>query len=158
MTYHVVFDISERFPDAAIGFVALLVVLAMMALAFLPTGRSLLRQRSWVCLVGAGLLWIAFDIHNGGGPTSLIFAAFGVVPIGFAYLAKTDSTIGSNEKAQRVKPLAPYLAVGALLLAIAVRPAAPAGAQWNSPTVPISGTASNKRIAVFRAALTQTRW
>jgi hypothetical protein len=112
----VVFDMSERFPDAVIGVAALLVALAMIALALLPAGRSLLRNYSWVCLGGGGLLWIAFEIHNTGGPTSLVFASVGVVAVGLAYLARSDSTIGSNDKAQRVKPVAPFLAVGVLLL------------------------------------------
>jgi hypothetical protein len=90
LTYHVVFDISERFPEAAIGVVAVVCLLAVLALALIPRWRPVLRRTSGLWLAAAGLLFGVLGIHNIGVPYGLLFGVFSLVAFVLAFAAWRD--------------------------------------------------------------------
>lgn len=91
MTYHVVFDISDRLPEVVIGAVAFVCAVVVVALALRPGGRRFLRSSSWFWAGLAGALWFALDVHNIGGGSGLLFGAgFGGFALVVAVLARMN--------------------------------------------------------------------
>jgi hypothetical protein len=93
LTYHVVFDISQRFPEAAIGVLAVVGGFAFIAMLLVPAWRPLLRRTSWFWLASVGLLWAGFGIYDTGIPYGLLFAAFAIPAFLVALLAFRDRDV-----------------------------------------------------------------
>ena len=84
MTYHVVFDISERFPDLAIGLAALAGLVTFLVLLLVLRDGKGARTKPLLWLgAGVGLL-AAFGIHNIGGQYGILAAVWGVAFPSFA--------------------------------------------------------------------------
>jgi len=73
MTYHVAWDISYRYPEAAIGVIALACAALVVTLLLVPRWRPVLRRTSWLWLASAGLVWSAFGVIDEGIPDGLLF-------------------------------------------------------------------------------------
>jgi hypothetical protein len=111
MTYHVVFDIAERFPDALMAVPALLGAIAVLALSIPPTWRRALRKTSAFWVSAAGLVWGVPTAHNIGGPYGLLFGGVpAILALGLAFLAWTDREVRFDEsfhpRARTVAPAA----------------------------------------------------
>jgi hypothetical protein len=118
VTYHVVFDISDRFPDAAIGVVALVMAVAVLVLASRQRSREVLCRSSWLWLGAGGVLSALFNIHNVGIPYGLLFGGVLAIPaFALALLAWRDAEVElDDEHHARARTLAPIAAAGLLLL------------------------------------------
>jgi hypothetical protein len=117
VTYHVVFDISERFPEAAIGVIALVAALTVLALALIPRTRRVARTTSWLWMAGAGLLWGAFQILNVGIPYGLLFSAPSVIAIALALYAAVSRNLTATD-GSRITARSAALIVAPVLLLI----------------------------------------
>jgi hypothetical protein len=111
MSYHVAWDISYRYPEAAIGVVAVVCALAALALAVNPRWRPILRRMSGLWLAAAGLLFAAFGLHNIGLPDGLLLAACAVpalivaVPAAMDLELPTRTAYGNPIPARTAAPL-----------------------------------------------------
>jgi hypothetical protein len=118
LTYHVVFDISERFPDAVIGLCALISAVGILALALLRRGRVFLRSTSWLWLGTSAVLWLLFNTHNMGIPSGLLLGGVGAsLAFVLAFLALKDVDIHWNDEHRpRARSVASIVAPALLLL------------------------------------------
>ena len=118
MTYHAVFEISERLPDAFIGVVALAAAAGILALGLRRDGREALRRVSWFCSAAAGVPWMAFEVHDTGGQLGLLLGAIGAGIAGaVAFAAWKDMDLKwSEESRPRFRSVAPLVAVALMLL------------------------------------------
>ena len=117
MTHIVAFDISEQFPDAAIGAVALVGAIAMLALSIRQDSRGFLRATSWLWLGTGGVLWLVFDVHNTGLPLGLLVGGVGSgLAFALAFLAWRDVELTLRQSHIPARSLAPVAAVIALIL------------------------------------------
>lgn len=116
MAYHVVFDISERYVELAIGVAAVLLVIGMLPFALQPGLRGLLRRASWLWLVAAAGLGFLFAVHDFGAKLGLVVGipAAGAV-LYVAVLALTNRTLplrgGTWVDARFISPYAAVLAL-----------------------------------------------
>lgn len=121
MSYHTVFDISDRFPDAVIGLVALAGVVAFLVLSSRRYWRGPLSKTSWLWLGAGGILWALFQIHNTGIPSGLLFGGIGAaIAFLLAGLAWRDLELptrdGSHVRARSVAPVAAIAVLAATAL------------------------------------------
>lgn len=118
MTYRTVFDISERFPDALIGVIALAGAVAALVLGIRRSWRGALRRTWWLWLAISAVLWLMFEVHNTGGPLGLlegvVFAAFAGVLGLLAW--KNLELKWSEEHHPHFRAIAPIAAAGLMLL------------------------------------------
>jgi hypothetical protein len=120
MTYHVVFDISERYLDALVGVVAIVCLAFVVVLSTRPDLRSLLRRTSWLWLGVAAPLWAVLQVRNLGGPFGLATGALALIALVVAALAFLDREVKLNEYAHaHARSVAPLVA--AVMLAILAR-------------------------------------
>ena len=73
MTYHVVFDISERIPQAIIGIAAILPFAFIMLSLVFARPRMVARHYAWVFVALAAVEWAGFNTLDVGGPYGLGF-------------------------------------------------------------------------------------
>lgn len=120
MIYHSVFDISERFPDALVGVIALAGAVAVLVLGIHRSRRGALRRTWWLWLAISAVLWLMFEVHNTGGPLGLLE---GGVPAAFAgalgLLAWKDLELPWSEQHHpHFRAIAPVAAAGLMLLTV----------------------------------------
>ena len=112
MTYHVAFDISERYVEAAIGVIALLCAVVVLSLALIPASRKFLRRTSGLWLAGAAVLVSAFGIHNDRIPYGLFFPLIAIPAFVVAPLALWDRDVPMRDGSRvQARSAAPILAV-----------------------------------------------
>lgn len=118
MTYHPVFQISERLPDVVIGAIAFTGAIAVLVLALRRDWRAALRATSWFWLGAGAVLWALFDIHNIGGHMGFVVGVPpAVMAVALAILGWRDVEWDWNEGGRgRARSVAPIVAVVLLLL------------------------------------------
>jgi hypothetical protein len=114
----VVFDISERFPEAVIGVIAVVGAVAILVLALWQNGRAFLRATSWFWLSAGGILWAVFSVHNIGVPYGLLLGGAPSIPaLAMAFLAWRDVELRLDEGHHpRARSVSPVVAAALLLL------------------------------------------
>jgi hypothetical protein len=114
--YRVVFDISERIPDALLGVPAVAGLVLTIAVLIRPAWRQAMRRRSGILLAAAALPWMAFTVHNIGGQVGILAgASFGVSMIaGGAFIVA-----GLGERVKVVETRRGDLSLGTTALAAA---------------------------------------
>lgn len=117
MVYRVVFDISDRFPEAVIGGVAMACLAIVAVLALRRDWRSSLRRTSWLWLGLAAFLWAVLQVRNLGGPFGLASRALALIPLVVAALAFADREVRLNEYVHaRARSVAPIAAAAMLAI------------------------------------------
>lgn len=117
MSYHTIFEVSDRFPDAVFGGVAMAGLLAMVVIMLFGRSRLLLEQTSWVWLSLAGLIWMVLETRIIGGLYGPLAGALGVLPLIVAVLAWRDIELSINEVLHaRARVVAPIVAMVVLAL------------------------------------------
>lgn len=88
MTYHVVFDISQRIVDALFVVPVVIGLIYVLAIAARTKWRLFLPRSSMALLTVASLLWAAFQVHYIGGVAGLIFGGVPAVAMlwGVSYI------------------------------------------------------------------------
>lgn len=119
MTYRLVFDISDRYRELALGAVAVAVLLAFGLFLIVPRGRGLARRWSWLVQIIAALLLGLFTFDNVGGPNGLWFGGtFAVVGCVAALLAGLDIDLDLGDRLRiRARTWVPLIAAAMLGLA-----------------------------------------
>lgn len=116
MTYHTVFDISDRFPEVAIGVIALLGWLAIVALALRSSSRQILRRTAWFWAGAGGVVWCALAAHNIGGPYGLAFGGgFGAAGMAAAVAAWRNLPPAGDRGGVPARSFGPFVAFFLLL-------------------------------------------
>ena len=120
MTYHVVFDISERFPDALVGVVAIVGLALFAVMSTRQDWRRRLSRASWSWLGLAAFLWAVLHIRNLAGQFGLLFGALALIPLAVAAPAFLDRELRLNEyvhaSARRVAPIVAVVMLAVLAL------------------------------------------
>jgi hypothetical protein len=115
--YHTVFEVSDRFPDAVLGAVALGVLIVMIVLVARHGTRSLVQRFSWIWLGMAALIWLVLEARILGGFYGILTGAIAVIPTFVAVLAWRDGEIKPNEYLHvRARLVAPIAASAILVL------------------------------------------
>jgi hypothetical protein len=120
MTYHTVFEISERIPQALLALPAS-ACLAMVVILWLRSSwRPVLRRSSWTWLGAAALLWSAFVIPNIGGWHGWLFGGvFAAIALLVALPAYKDAELRLNPHVHpRARAVAP-IGAAAMLAVVA---------------------------------------
>lgn len=101
MTYVVVFDISERIPEALVAVPATASCLAIVGMSTWRRGRAALRRSAWFWLALAAIGWPFVIGGNLGGPTGPLVGAWALLPACVGVLAYFDRPIPLNTE-QRI--------------------------------------------------------
>lgn len=122
MAYHVVFDVSERFPEFYAGRLAFVAGIVVGAVALRCGFGAVPYKLSSLFFVASCLPWVFINQHNTGGtnglPLTLLIAAF---PVVFAGLAWTDRSLrverlpSGGDRFVPARAIAPFAAAGMLL-------------------------------------------
>jgi hypothetical protein len=116
--YHTVFYITDRYPDAIIGVVALVSIVPIAALSLRELWRDILRRTSWVWLSWAGILWLFLNVHATGWLHGTVVGVVGAgITLWLAWLVWGDREMQLRDgRRVRTRPIAPIVATVALII------------------------------------------
>ena len=107
MAYHLVWDVSDRIPEALALLPAIAGLLSILVFSVRRSWRAQLRSHSWLLLGASAVLWAAFAAHNVGGPYGLIFGLGpGLAMLGgavFEWMLGSEYLVGGREHVWRGK-------------------------------------------------------